>query len=94
MEKVLAPYIHFLDRIYTLDIQDAYDGKRLIPVAPMSQTVYAYFQGNELANMFGGLKDRAIAEAQEKAVVYQLVEGITTREEMEKAIVSGNFKFP
>jgi hypothetical protein len=43
--------------------------------------------------MLGGLHTRAIAEAQEKAVVYQLVEGITSREDMEKAITSGDFKF-
>jgi hypothetical protein len=43
--------------------------------------------------MLGGLHTRTFAEAQEKAVVCQIVEGITSREEMEKAITSGAFKF-
>ena len=50
------------------------------------------FQGNELAEILGGLRARQIAEAQEKAVVYQIVENIVTREDMEKAIQSGAFR--
>ena len=44
--------------------------------------------------MLGGLHTHQIAEAQEKAVVYQIVENITTREDMENAIQSGVFRFP
>lgn len=34
--KVLVPYLEFLERIYSLNVQDAYDVKRLIPVTPLS----------------------------------------------------------
>jgi hypothetical protein len=51
-------------------------------------------KGNELAKMLGGLHSKKIAEAQDKAVVYQIVENITTREDMEKAIRAGFFKYP
>jgi hypothetical protein len=47
-----------------------------------------------LAKRLGGLPVRQIAQAQEKAIIYQIVENITAREEMEKAIESGAFKFP
>jgi hypothetical protein len=51
-------------------------------------------QGDELAKRLGGLPVIQIAQAQEKAVIYQIVENITTREDMEKTIESGAFKFP
>ena len=50
------------------------------------------FQRNELAKILGGLCTRQIAEAQEKAVVYQMVENIETPEDMKKAIQSGAFR--
>jgi len=40
------------------------------------------------------LEIRQIADAQEKAVEYQIVENITTRKEMEEAIATKKFRYP
>jgi hypothetical protein len=90
-DVTLEMYMSFIETIYSHHVENAYEVKRLIPVPP-----FKLFspQGNELAVMLDGLPARQITEAQEKAVIYQIVENISTREEMELAITSGRFRFP
>jgi len=80
-DEIIKKYQSFAERIYSHGVENAYDVKRLIP-------------GNELARQLGGLPTRQIAEAQERAVVYQVVNNITSKEAMEKEIETGGLKFP
>ena len=79
-EKLLKRYQTFAERVYSYGLQNAYDVKRRVP-------------GNELAKLLG-LSPKQIAAAQEKAVVYQIVHNITSKEAMEAEIVAGRFSFP
>jgi len=74
-------YVSLLERIYSHGVENAYKVTRLIP-------------GNELATLLGGLQARQISEAQEKAVIYQIVHHIHSREQMEKAVKNREFKYP
>jgi hypothetical protein len=80
-DEIIKKYQSFAERIYSHGVENAYDVKRLIP-------------GNELARQLGGLPTKQISEAQEKAVIYQVVNNITSKEAMEKEIETGRFKFP
>jgi len=80
-DYLIASFMAFLERLRVLNVENAYDVQRLVP-------------GNELAQLLGGLQPRLISEAQENAIVYQIVHDITTRAEMEAAITSGQFTFP
>lgn len=80
-EELLRRYQTFAETIYSHGVENAYDVKRLIP-------------GNELAKQLGGLSPRRIANAQEKAVVYQILHNITSKEAMEGEIAAGRFSFP
>jgi hypothetical protein len=79
--NIIKRYQAFAERIYSHGVENAYTVKRLIP-------------GNELAKQLGGLPTKQITEAQEKAVIYQIVQKISSREVMEKEIATGGFKFP
>jgi len=80
-DGIIKKYQSFAEGIYSHGVENAYDVKRLIP-------------GNELARQLGGLPTKQISEAQEKAVIYQVVNNITSKEAMEKEIETGRFKFP
>jgi len=80
-DKVIATYVAFVERLHSEGVENAYAVQRLIP-------------GNELATLLGGLQSRQISEAQEKAITYQIVHNIISRELMEEAIKSGIFKYP
>ena len=80
-EQILRTYQSFAETIYSHGVENAYDVKRLIP-------------GNELAKQLGVLSHKHIAEAQEKAVVYQIVYNISSKEAMEEEIAAGRFVFP
>ena len=91
-ENPLVLYSELANTIYSMNLEEAYAVKRLIPVQ-----IYFYghwYQGNELSQLLGGLEVRQIADAQEKAVEYQIVENVTTRKEMEDAIATKKFRYP
>ena len=77
----MATYLGFVGRVHFHQVENAYAVNRLIP-------------GNELAALLGGLQARQISEAQEKAVIYQIVHNITSREVMEQVIQKGELKYP